>query len=850
MGWHSHADAALTRTCIHDWLDDVVAKSGHLSYTISMSAGDQKTTKRGQRLAYWDVDTRSEYRYDTMGTDDIILFKDSDYHECDINGYLDGHNVLIATVLPLKPGGTVGGDITYRFSGNRFDMSVSGYAKYQHELWDYRTDTAYVHHWFGSVLYHIDTIRLDELRVITAATPISTIWGPVGWFAFRSNPIRRLEVSRGEFNVITELVGDSILHHVADDNSPFTTTVSQQGLMSLLETERQTQSHKTTATLSLFDTKNRLREETYNSPRPNGTPCDEMTLIHRYYFTWKKLQAVVDVKRGVIELNNFFPADTSPDEAPKPTMTAKIPSLFDKMSCALGPSRCRNQDLKTIEYRLEKVRNTTPTPSYHKKYMREFVDLLVPVRHAAEPWPLGAVLETQAKPSQRAGFEKISGTVEAAIPSRPSAFMKVEASRHAKAARNITPMDASHRTRFAAFAKVVSAIMQKQHWCAVGDHPKSISDRVFAKVAPSLWVLLDDFDKMDGSSGDLSKELLEEIYHAVFSLHYHEEVDQLLAETLNKNITTAEGVHYKSGKSTLSGCLNTTQRSTLPNAYLHFVMFRKMGHRPRDAWAKLGLYCGDDGLTPGGDAKIFNKICREVGFSVTSDVATAIPDPENPVRVNFLSRFYNDAWSGPESVCDPGRVLSRAHLVNGNPAMMTDKEYAGRMANKAIGQLQMDADTPLVSDYMRAILRAVENFGKVERDFPEERPYYSNAETQWPQLKSWNNFSLVAELMEKDDAHITNICAQLAEVKTFDDFFNVTQIHAPRQNNFDVVVGGDVWPAIPADVKQLPPPATITIQDETRETQCREETPTDQAAGEDQPTGAQSISGESLAGRH
>jgi hypothetical protein len=816
FGWHSHANAALTRTVIHDWIDDVVDHSGAQSYTISMSKGDQASTKKGQRLAYWDVDTRSEYRFDNLADNDIVLFKDSDYHEDDINSYLDGHNVLIATVCPIRPGGTVGGDISYRFVDDNFDMVVDGYANYHHRLWDYRKDTAYVLHWFGAVLYHIDTIRLDPLRVVVAATPITTIWGPVGWLAFRSNPIRRLKVHRDSFSVITETIGDSILHHVTDNGSPFAATISQQGLMSLLETERQSQYHKATASLTLFDTRNRLKEETHHlASGRKEIPGDEITLIHRYYFSWKKSNGLVAAPRGVVELHNYFPASAGVDEAPKPTMTAKIPSLFDKMSAALGPSRCYTQDLKTIEDRVLKVRNNTPTPGYHKKYMREFVDLLVTRRHTAEPWPLHAVLETQARPSQRATFEKVSGTVDMDIPSKPSAFMKVEASQHGKAARNITPMDASHRTRFAAYAKVVSELMQTQHWCAVGDHPRSIAERVHSKVKPSQWVVLSDFSKMDGSSGDLAHELLTTIYHAVFDPKYHNDIDFLLKETLNKNIITAEGVKYNSGKSTLSGCLNTTQRSTLPNAYLNYVTLRKMGHRPERAWARLGLYCGDDGLSPDSDAKLFTQVCAEVGYTVTNEVATSRVDCENPTRVNFLSRFFVDAWTGPESVCDPRRVLARAHLVNGPPSM-SNKEYAGRMMNKAVGQLQMDADTPLVSDFMRAILRAVDSFGKAEWDFPDERPYYSNAETQWPQLKSWDNQHIVCELLGIDDSHLARLCAQLAEVRTFDDFDNVTQLHAPRIGSFPIVLAGDVWhDQPPADVTQQPPP-TLTFENENQ----------------------------------
>lgn len=207
--------------------------------------------------------------------------------------------------------------------------------------------------------------------------------------------------------------------------------------------------------------------------------------------------------------------------------------------------------------------------------------------------------------------------------------------------------------------------------------------------------------------------------------------------------------------------------------------------RAETAWKQLGLYSGDDGLTPDGCFDTFSKVCKSVGYKVTN--TTRIPGD----YLTFLGRVYIDAWSGPESICDVKRILRRFPLVLGDA--LPDAEYDDRLISKATGLLVNDPNTPVVSDMCRAVLR-IKSDVATGRFYEEECGYYSQfKESPYPQRPQSENISLCAELLDTDTATVERIIDLVNRANTQEDLLPaVGWLHCARDSTFPIIVDGDV----------------------------------------------------------
>jgi hypothetical protein len=131
------------------------------------------------------------------------------------------------------------------------------------------------------------------------------------------------------------------------------------------------------------------------------------------------------------------------------------------------------------------------------------------------------------------------------------------------------------------------------------------------------------------------------------------------------------------------------------NAFVSYAALRYTGLNTTQAWNKLGLYSGDDGvnsLIPGLHDEL-TEVSKELGLKVEIKV-----NGRNE-RMTYLGRVFPRPITSKSSYQDPIRTLSKIHLTaNKN----VTREQAA--TNKCAGYLTTDAVTPIISDYCRKVL--------------------------------------------------------------------------------------------------------------------------------------------------
>ena len=215
-----------------------------------------------------------------------------------------------------------------------------------------------------------------------------------------------------------------------------------------------------------------------------------------------------------------------------------------------------------------------------------------------------------------------------------------------------------------------------------------------------------DFSKFDGTISNWLREYVEiACYTAWVSSEYKTELRERISAELSSTAVTTLGVRYLPGGSRLSGSPLTTDGNTLINAFVTYCALRESGYSPQEAWDALGIYAGDDGLSPGVPDQI-ELTAKCLGLSVKAKICCA-PDMSLPSlsagsHPTFLARIFYDPWNGAAgSIQDPLRMLSKIHLTTSPNNIPIDLAAI----HKLRGILLLDPDAPIISEWSRRLIK-------------------------------------------------------------------------------------------------------------------------------------------------
>jgi hypothetical protein len=335
---------------------------------------------------------------------------------------------------------------------------------------------------------------------------------------------------------------------------------------------------------------------------------------------------------------------------------AVIPSLSTYPNAT--PVSSPNQDFSTITNRINAPKNAVdPPPKYHF-YMDEFLNHLeIPTN--LSPASMQEIEDNMTKPSQRTQLEQVrtsdTSEFEDTLLVRLSSFMKAESYGKIRDARNITNTSAPFKFAYSQYTYPLSAHIKQQPWYAFGKKPTAAADRVHDLAAHFSHFQLTDFSSYDATHS----AFLAYMEARIMCRAYGERAAEMCLAQYWNPVWTKHGLPYNGEATRVSGSPDTSLFNTVDNAYVAYCALRNKGLEPRDAYERLGVYGGDDGLTPcsGEDDLPYVVTAEELGLKLTHEVV------ETSHPTIFLGRVYVNPRVSNGSLMDPERHCPKFHLA-------------------------------------------------------------------------------------------------------------------------------------------------------------------------------------------
>ena len=393
------------------------------------------------------------------------------------------------------------------------------------------------------------------------------------------------------------------------------------------------------------------------------------------------------------------------DAIAKPSMYAVAAPLIP--GACFAPAKSEANTKATIVGRVTSLRNTsTPTP-FIIQCIREFATLLIPddMIHRLTPLAIEQVEEKQSRPSQRSTFAACVDRLDV-MKTSFQCFQKAESYPKITDPRNIINPSVDHRVKYASFIYAFNEhIMKKQPWYAFGKSPAEFTDRLVQLASENDILDEGDYHRFDGTQGPIQTLLFLSCLLRAFAIEFHE----YLSETSTKQIEAPAycnfDLKFNTMWMTISGSADTSARNTLVNAFTAYTANRMSKNRdhdpsPQEAFAKLGLFGGDDSINTAFTSVNIEAAARIMGLSLVKKQVSVNH------YVTFLGRVYLNPWTTRHNIADPYRCLSKFHLTATNPQTADATTVLRR---KAESWLVTDPTTPIIAPLCRAILRRTPN---------------------------------------------------------------------------------------------------------------------------------------------
>ena len=454
---------------------------------------------------------------------------------------------------------------------------------------------------------------------------------------------------------------------------------------------------------------------------------------------------------------------------------------------------------ETIVRRVTAVVNTQvpsgPTGEYYRKLVKEFVELVVPVKHELEPYTMDEVIEALDKPSQKSLINSVVDSLSGLPSSTISSFLKDEATN--KTPRLISGFKdiryVAHVSRFAIVA--TKRLLKRCPWYFSGSTPTEIVEGVAAYFRLHRGEISEtDFTNMDGTiSAWLQHEVLGAVLKRAFKPEYRAEIDKIVHQLVSSAARSKKfGFRYDAGPGVKSGSPTTTLGNTLFNAVMEYITIRKLFPTlpKEDVFAGLGPKAGDDGLTMQLAGPEMVLTCQ--AFGLTLKVEKYNPE----AGVCFLGRVFTCLDCCTHSIQDPLRTLEKLHLTfRHRDVPLADAGY-----DRCESYLITDSKTPIIGEYCRMVHRIVGkeiNHSKrlARKDRQRDATYWTiDTHNSWPQEddKYDSTVSLISYRIGVDAGVIRYMCERYDAATSLWDIPFVHRPDVPTRHKFHIEDDGTV----------------------------------------------------------
>jgi len=201
---------------------------------------------------------------------------------------------------------------------------------------------------------------------------------------------------------------------------------------------------------------------------------------------------------------------------------------------------------------------------------------------------------------------------------------------------------------------------------------------------------------MDGTISELLRQVERRVCMKAF-VNHRPVLNDLLKRNFNNVGILPSGVTFQQGPSHGSGCSATSTFQTLRAAFTAYLAYRRCSDskgyvQPQDAFSRLGIHLGDDGLDPNLPTREHQWAASKVGLELEAFVVD-----RGQRGVTFLARYYSpEVWFGRlDSMCDVKRQLSKFHTT---VRLQESVTAAGKLVEKSRGYVATDGNTPVIGE--------------------------------------------------------------------------------------------------------------------------------------------------------
>jgi hypothetical protein len=692
---HTHGKSAAARSSASAFIDSLASSTGREAVFLQGSAADHRNGREFTRVHYWGKDWNVAPRQLRKNVNDLNAMVDVDYH-VDMKRHLANNfrPLVLYTVQPVRAG-VERGEYKYCFTkDNKLDYSVSGGGRYVHQIWNWKGDSVSATRSLCGIpitrsIFNIERKYVDDDHQLVLITPLVKFRFVRAWLSWYSAECPELERMKPVDNGYTRLL--------VNTSSGMTVSTARAGGYLSATVDASVDE----AIASAARTTTRLTHGTVKAKMAPGKDFTGSEILLEYHLrgnnTVERVDAVGSGVRSFQWVKSY--QDFEPEN---PSMASFMRPLYDG---AFVPDDCANNDKRMIDERVNKLADEgdgVVTP-FLSTVMREFcVKFKETIGGELVPVEFEVVYERQAKPSQRRILEE---SEHGERSNQARVFQKREAYPNCNDPRAITQINGVEKREYSAFMYSLADHMKRCQWYAFGKKPVDIAKRVaFLAEGASSHLDSTDFSRMDGRVGKLARLFERNVMLFVFQHEYHLELLSLMRSQTGLKAKTKNGERYDTRFCRASGSPETSVFNTLLNAFIAFLAFRMTRREGRfmnagEAWAMLGLYGGDDGLTPDQDGKAAEKAARMMGQVMKVDRTL-----RGDMGVTFLARHYGpDVWWGDvNSCCDIRRQIAKFHVTTKLSSTITPMI---KLREKAYAFSLCDMNTPVIGPFVHTVLK-------------------------------------------------------------------------------------------------------------------------------------------------
>lgn len=362
------------------------------------------------------------------------------------------------------------------------------------------------------------------------------------------------------------------------------------------------------------------------------------------------------------------------------------------------------------------------------------------------------------------------------------AFLKKETYPKINDPRNISDIDAKHNLMGFRYLLPLKKILVRMPFYAPGRNPRDVGTLVVDYVGrvrgAGFDTLEGDYSRYDGSQTEAFRRIPFDILKEFIATQHQPNWDKLVNAHFQVVARTAiEKRPYDTFGSMISGSFMTTDGNTLGAAFVSYVALRKFGEfKPGKAWKYAGLAFGDDTITTG-KPEWHQQAAKICGLVLKMEEAND--------HVSFLSRTYPLVGASNHSAPVVKRALDKIHII---PRLIPDNELKQMMHQKLSSILLLGPNTPLLSNYCRAVLRIqkLEPLGLEDVEFEQYWLKECTDPIPFEPLEpgEWNYIAFITAVdFGISFSTLKKYCSIMDNAKTLDELNNL--VHSPPGNTSD-----------------------------------------------------------------